>query len=131
EMGMNSRSGKKVEMRQHADEVTDLMKILLSKIENNVGQIKTQQYYSLSLVLGFCIILSILLSYYLAAVITRPIYRLNVAIQHIIARDFKGELEIIHNNAQDEVGELTRNFNAMLKELQSRLKEEKKAKKLK
>lgn len=131
EMGINSRSGKKGEMRQHADEVSDLMKILLSKIEKQVNQIKTQQYYGLSIVLIFCILLSLFLSYYLASIITRPIYRLKVAIQHIIARDFKGELEIIHNNAQDEVGELTRNFNAMLKELQSRLEEEKKEKRLK
>ena len=123
QIGISNNTGKKAQMRNHADHLTALLNTLLKKINKEIFLIRNQQIRVFYGIIITAIILSIFLSYYLANRITQPIFKLSIAIQHIVEKNFEGDLNIVHSMSQDEIGELTQNFNAMLSELQRRLNE--------
>ncbi|MDX2305501.1 MAG: HAMP domain-containing sensor histidine kinase [Microscillaceae bacterium] len=123
DMGVNHNTGKKAQMRKHAEHVASLLNTLLGKINQEIFVIRNQQVRILNTIIILAVILSLILSYYLAGTLTKPIFKLSIAIQHIVEKNFEGDLNIVENHSQDEIGELTYNFNAMLGELQRRLAE--------
>ena len=123
QIGINNSTGKKRQMRNHADHLTSLLNSLLKKINKEIFMIRSRQIQFFYGIIFVAVVLSLFLSYYLANKVTKPIFKLSIAIQHIVEKNFEGDLSIVHTKSKDEIGELTHNFNAMLSELQRRFNE--------
>jgi class 3 adenylate cyclase/HAMP domain-containing protein len=71
---------------------------------------------------AFLVLISIVVSYFLAKRITRPLLDLTNSISRFVDSNFTAEENNLTAVSRDEVGKLTRNFSVMKEEVISRLK---------
>ncbi len=75
----------------------------------------TTAIYSNLIISGIAILIAIIFGYYLSNLILKPINKLKSAIQKISERNFE---HTIKTHSHDEIGDLTEEFNKMIKRLQ-------------
>jgi signal transduction histidine kinase len=114
-------SGKRGLVRRLNNNLVASIEILLKDTDEQIINFKDNHYH---LFLSFIVIMllgSILLSYFLANRITRPIENLSRIIQQNIDNHFESPVELAKTGTTKEVQTLNRNFNHMLLELREYL----------
>ncbi|NTV84092.1 MAG: HAMP domain-containing protein, partial [Bacteroidales bacterium] len=95
-----------------------LNRVILAEIDSNEAMVPLSVIRSEILLLSLIIVLAIFaVAWVVAYGITRPLVRLKSAVNFIAEGNYNQQLEI---NANDEIGELTRAFNAMAVEINAR-----------
>jgi signal transduction histidine kinase len=128
-IGTNYTNGIRGRMRKHADRTAVLMEKLVKEVNTEVIKTEIYSFQLFIFVTAFMILLSIVLSYVASAIITKPIVRLSKFIHKAVEKRFAGDIQLAVPRSKDEVGELTRDFNYMITEIQQRLREVKDQKK--
>ncbi len=122
-IGLVAGKGLTHELRAYADNLSGFTKNFVSTINQRATSISSDfENIFIAMVIA-TVVLSILMSIYFSSVITRPIVGLSKYINKTVNSNFSENLAIQETNSQDEVGQLTRNFNRMLQEMQRQLSE--------
>ncbi|WP_299456939.1 ATP-binding protein [uncultured Microscilla sp.] len=122
-IGVGAGKGLMHELRAYADNLSRFTQNFVSKINQRAANISADfENIFIAMVIA-TVVLSIVMSIYFSTVITRPIVGLSRYINKTVNSNFSENLSIKESNSQDEVGQLTRNFNRMLQEMQRQLTE--------
>ncbi|EAY30584.1 sensory box sensor histidine kinase/response regulator, putative [Microscilla marina ATCC 23134] len=122
-IGVGAGKGLTHELRAYADNLSKFTQNFVSKINQRAANISADfENIFIAMVIA-TVVLSIVMSIYFSTVITRPIVGLSRYINKTVNSNFSENLSIKESNSQDEVGQLTRNFNRMLQEMQRQLTE--------
>ncbi len=125
QIGLSNHEGVNAQMRAHADRTATLMEEFLSQIDQKIQALKVYQNNTLWLIIALAILLSLILSYFLARKITSPILELSAFIKDTVKEGFhpSSKKAPLVSGSSDEIGELTGHFNHMLGEIQARMQE--------
>lgn len=122
-IGLVAGKGLTHELRAYADNLSRFTQSFVSKINQRATSISSDFENIFVAMVIATVVLSVFMSIYFSSVITRPIVGLSKYINKTVNSNFSENLEIKESNSQDEVGQLTRNFNRMLQEMQRQLTE--------
>jgi signal transduction histidine kinase len=122
-IGYDFSKGLKRELDIRSEEVERELEDTLVKANEQIGKLRESLQINFIGMLGLAIVISLLLSYFLADQITRPISHLSKHINQIVEDGFTEEIQPLPIPSRDEVGILTRNFNLMTGQIQQHIQE--------
>lgn len=122
-MGNSNKVGVRGQMRKHANNTANLMEKLVKQINAEVIAAEEYAFNIFLYVTAIMVIVSIVISYIIPSVITKPISKLSEIMHLAIEKKFSKEVVIENSQARNEIGALTRDVRTMLEEVQKRLHE--------
>ncbi|MCS6821880.1 MAG: ATP-binding protein [Microscillaceae bacterium] len=114
------QSGKIAIMRNKASIIEQTVLQLQQEVENQLRDIRNFFAFTFYATLVLTVLISIVLSYYVANAIAHPIKYLMQAIDTATQNDFQG-IKPIFITYKDEIGHLTHKFNEMLAAIQQQM----------
>lgn len=119
----NSNSGIYQQMRESSDRaiarIENISRIVEEKVKNMRGQFQNIFVITLLIV----VVVSLTFSYFLSFFITIPITELSRAIHKAIEMNFSEDLKPARKYTNDEIGQLTDDFNLMINRIQTQFHE--------
>lgn len=122
-IGVDNPKSARGRLNNYTETTTILLEKLSQTIRQNVKRIETWQSRWFVGMIGFMVLLSIFLSYFVAGVVAKPLTRLSQFINQAIQNKFSDSTTLPVPNSKDEVSGLTHDFNLMLQEIRNRLAE--------
>ncbi|MCU0390865.1 MAG: HAMP domain-containing histidine kinase, partial [Thermoflexibacter sp.] len=121
-IGVSTEAGFKKKSQDFANASTKTMLDLIGEIKKEVIKNKLYLRNSFLAVIVGMVLLSIFLSYWQAGLVAKPIIQLSTDIRQVIENQFVSSPTLLQPIYQkDEVGQLTRDFQLMLSEIQRNL----------
>jgi signal transduction histidine kinase len=87
---------------------------MVSGARHKESSILTNLKFTFIGIIAICIIACVVFSYFISLKLTKPISELSAVISEVQKGNFSSRVQLLQNDSPDEVGELTRNFNAMV-----------------
>ncbi|MGD1842509.1 MAG: ATP-binding protein [Thermonemataceae bacterium] len=117
-----TRQGFKYQMRYHANNAIKLIESVTNKLHAKSDEIAGDFQNIFIITMLIVVVLSLTFSYFLSFFITIPIVKLSQAMQDAVDHKLEGDIKPMKKYAEDEVGELTDDFNYMVKEIKHHVK---------
>jgi signal transduction histidine kinase len=122
-IGVDNQAATRGRLNNYTETTTLLLEKLAQTIRQEVKKIEAWQGRWFIGVVGFMVLLSVFLSYFVAGVVAKPLTRLSQFINQAIQNKFSDSATLPVPNSKDEVSGLTHDFNLMLQEIRNRLAE--------
>jgi signal transduction histidine kinase len=121
-IGVSTEAGFKKKSQDFANASTKTMLDLIAEIKKEVIKNKLYLRNSFLAVIAGMVLLSIFLSYWQAGLVAKPIIQLSTNMRQVIENQFVSSPKVLPSiDQKDEVGQLTRDFQLMLSEIQRNL----------
>jgi signal transduction histidine kinase len=117
-----NRQGLRYEMRVRSDKAVDIIQETSQFVNKSGKDIQGEFQNIFMITMLIVIVVSLTFSYFIAFYITIPVVNLSKSIRGVVEQGFT-DLASVKKYTQDEIGDLTDNFNFMLHEIQRHLRE--------
>ncbi len=118
-----SKQGFKYQMRSHSDNALNIIKKTSRKAFLRSSEMAGDFQNIFIIIVMIVVVLSLTFSYFLSFFITIPVVKLSQVMQKTVEGQFKEKIAPMRIYAEDEVGELTKDFNIMIVAIQKQLDE--------
>jgi signal transduction histidine kinase len=118
-----TKQGFKYQMRSHSDNAINIIKKTSRKAFQRSSEMAGDFQNIFIIVVLIVVVLSLTFSYFLSFFITIPVVKLSQVMQEAVEEQFKKKIPQMKIYAEDEVGELTKDFNIMIVAIQKQLDE--------
>jgi len=123
ELGLKTGTGLSNQLRTNIIQIEESVGIVMDKAGMSRQTNNEKLQITLSRVLVFTIVISIILSYSVASDITKPITQLATMIDVIVLRKFDEKTPLMEVKSSDEIGQLTANLNLMIQKLREYIRQ--------
>lgn len=120
-IGYNAESGLRKQLRDRTNRMGALVETTVQKAASQRKEFYQHIGYIYVIAVLASVVLSFLLNLLVAYRIAKPISRLSYQMNEMVRSNFSERVTPITNENQDEIGELTRNFNAMAAQMEKYL----------
>ncbi|MBC8109620.1 MAG: HAMP domain-containing protein [Verrucomicrobia bacterium] len=122
-IGYSYNDGLKRNLKEETDKIKEKLAYVNQQADANLNKVSAYFTYVFTGVLLAAVLVSLLLSYVLSRQITKPIANLSQHINTIAENKFVGQIQKMPVKGDDEVAQLTHNFNLMTAQIEEYLQD--------
>jgi serine phosphatase RsbU (regulator of sigma subunit) len=122
-IGLTEKTGLRQQLLRISAQIESLMEVLDKEVHQQIDLLSNQNNRASSGLIFICLVLNVLLAFYITRILSKPIQKLSNSIHAVIYNNFDPDIAIAGSRSRDEIGKLSRDFAIMLDKVQTSIAE--------